>query len=85
VGHSQCADVRIYGTLNELNFDVRVAEDYTKKYRSVVFTGWLSLLLELAPDFAVALIKECESWIYRISALDSGGLKVSRYHAINDE
>ncbi len=81
---------RIYDTLNELSFDVRVAEDYTKTYRNLVFTGWLNLLSqltkkELTPDFATALIKECEYWIYRISALDSGGLKVYRYHAIKED
>jgi hypothetical protein len=39
---------------------------------------------ELTPDFAHALIKECEYWIFRVAALDSGGLKVYRYHAIKE-
>lgn len=78
---------KVYDTLNEMSFDVRIAEDITDKYRSMVFTGWLNLLShltkkELTPELGQALIGECEYWIYRISALDSGGLKVYRYHAI---
>jgi hypothetical protein len=55
----------------------------------MVLTGWLKLLSglskkELTPDFSHALIKECEYWIFRVAALDSGGLKVYRYHAIKE-
>ncbi|MBT7956758.1 MAG: hypothetical protein HN731_16305 [Rhodospirillaceae bacterium] len=39
---------------------------------------------ELTPDFAAALIRECEFWIYRVAALDSGGIKVYRFHAIKE-
>ncbi|MBT3991858.1 MAG: hypothetical protein HOE97_15135 [Rhodospirillaceae bacterium] len=52
-------------------------------------TGWLKMLSslskkELTLDFAAALIRECEFWIYRVAALDSGGIKVYRFHAIKE-
>ncbi|MBT4590268.1 MAG: methyltransferase domain-containing protein [Rhodospirillaceae bacterium] len=80
---------RTYDTIKDAGLDVRIAEDFTKNYRSMVLTGWLKLLSgltkkELNPEFATALIKECEYWLYRVAALDSGGLKVYRYHAIKD-
>ena len=55
----------------------------------MVLTGWLKMLSslsekELTPDFAAALIRECEFWIYRVAALDSGGIKVYRFHAIKE-
>ncbi len=80
---------RTYDTIKDAGLDVRVAEDFTSEYRSMVLNGWIKLLSgltkkELTPDFAAVLIKECEFWIYRISALDSGGLKVYRYHAIKE-
>ncbi|MBT5941445.1 MAG: hypothetical protein HOG95_16055 [Rhodospirillaceae bacterium] len=55
----------------------------------MVLTGWLKMLSslsekELTPDFAAALIRECEFWIYWVVALDSGGIKVYRYHAIKE-
>jgi len=80
---------RTYDTIKDAGLEVRIAEDFTAKYRTLVLTGWLKLLSglskkELTPDFAAALIWECEFWIYRIAALDSGGLKVYRYHAIKE-
>jgi cyclopropane fatty-acyl-phospholipid synthase-like methyltransferase len=80
---------RTYDTIKSAGLDVRIAEDFTASYRSMVLNGWLRLLSglskkELTPEFAAALISECEYWLYRIAALDSGGLKVYRYHAIKD-
>ncbi|MCW8836272.1 MAG: class I SAM-dependent methyltransferase [Rhodospirillales bacterium] len=78
---------QVYNYLSGREFDVRVAEDISAEYRSRVLGGWLRLLGELTkpdltPDFAEALIAECEFWLYRISAIDSGGLRVYRYDAI---
>ena len=80
---------RTYDTIKSAGLDVRIAEDFTASYRSMVLNGWLRLLSglskkELTPEFAAALLSECEYWLYRIAALDSGGLKVYRYHAIKD-
>ena len=80
---------RTYDAIKNAGLEVRIAEDFTAEYRSMVLTGWLKLLSglskkELTPDFAHALIKECEYWIFRVAALDSGGLKVYRYHAIKE-
>ncbi len=80
---------RTYDTIKDAGLDVRIAEDFTATYRNMVLTSWLKLLSglskkDLTPEFAAVLIKECEYWIYRIAALDSGGLKVYRYHALKE-
>ena len=71
-----------FGTLN---MDVRPFDDITHEYRNAVFKGWLNFLntqnrksLSLIAD---EVIRECAFWAKRISAIDSGGLKVYRFHA----
>lgn len=76
-----------HAALSERDFDVRVAEDISEKYRAMVLTGWLQLLETLHPGqvektFAMNMIRECEYWLHRMNALDSGALRIYRYHAI---
>lgn len=78
---------QVHAALAERDFDVRVAEDMTGQYRSMVLAGWLRLLDSLTPgkvdcSFAMNMIRECEYWMARVSALDSGALRVYRYHAM---
>lgn len=74
--------------LGELAFDVRVVEDVTAAYRGRVMNGWLQFLSGtskaelLTDDFVVTVLAEAEFWLHRLAALESGGLKVFRFHAL---
>lgn len=73
-------------TLASLNMEVRPVEDLTADYHRWVTTGFMNYLTGLSKSDLLAsaqeLMHECEYWTARINAIDSGGLKVVRYHAI---
>jgi SAM-dependent methyltransferase len=76
-----------HAAMAEREFDVRIAEDISDKYRSMVLSGWVRLLDSLTPGqvdktFAMHMIRECEYWMSRMSALESGALRVYRFHAM---
>jgi cyclopropane fatty-acyl-phospholipid synthase-like methyltransferase len=70
-----------------LKFDVRVDEDQTAQYRSLVLEAWVNFTQDAAcaayarghPEEMVA---EVTLWTRRIAALDSGALQLRRYYAI---
>lgn len=72
--------------LASLNMEVRPVEDLTADYHRWVTTGFMNYLTGLSKSDLLAsaqeLMHECEYWTARINAIDSGGLKVVRYHAI---
>lgn len=72
--------------LASLNMEIRPVEDLTVDYRRWVTTGFMNYLTGLSKSDLLAtaqeLMHECEYWTMRINAIDSGGLKVVRYHAI---
>jgi SAM-dependent methyltransferase len=73
--------------LQALKMDVRVAEDMTPEFRSLVLEGWARLAgglkpNSLAPDEAQGLTHEVELWSRRIAAFDSGDLRMARLYAI---
>jgi SAM-dependent methyltransferase len=73
--------------LKALKMDVRVAEDMTAEFRSLVLEGWGRLAgglkpHSLAPDEAQGLTHEVELWSRRIAAFDSGDLRMTRLYAI---
>jgi SAM-dependent methyltransferase len=73
--------------LKALKMDVRVAEDMTAEFRTLVVEGWSRLAgalkpKSLAPDEAQGLTHEVELWGRRIAAFDSGDLRVARLYAI---
>jgi cyclopropane fatty-acyl-phospholipid synthase-like methyltransferase len=73
--------------LKALKLDVRVAEDMTPEFRSLVLEGWARLAgglkpNTLAPDEAKGLTHEVELWGRRIAAFDSGDLRMARFYAI---
>ncbi|MBC8268610.1 MAG: class I SAM-dependent methyltransferase [Rhodospirillaceae bacterium] len=82
--HLWTADA-IQSFLQTMNLDVRPYENITAQYRAGVFKGFFnylsgvtkSELLEISGD----LINECEYWAKQLTAIDSGGLKVYRFHA----
>jgi SAM-dependent methyltransferase len=73
--------------LKALKMDVRVAEDMTAEFRSLVLEGWARLTSalkpkSLAPDEAQGLAHEVELWSRRIAAFDTGDLRVARLYAL---
>jgi len=74
------------GMLKSLNLDVRPPDDVTLEFRQCVLQAWLGLLSKLKKAellaIAVDLVGECERWVDLITAIDTGGLKVMKYHCI---
>lgn len=72
--------------LVSLNMEVRPVEDLTKDYRHWVMSGFTNFLARISKpellSMAQDLMRETEYWTTRINAIDSGGLKVVRFHAI---
>jgi SAM-dependent methyltransferase len=73
--------------LEALNLDVRIAEDVTAEFRTLVLEGWAQLAqslagAKLAPEDGKALVHETELWRLRVAALDSGDLRLARLYAI---
>lgn len=74
--------------LRELNFDLRVNEDITERYRKMIMDGWVDFTQAGGERAAHArampgpLVKEVELWTRRVAAFDAGILKVMRYYAI---
>lgn len=76
--------------LKEFDFDVRVVEDMTASYRSMVLKGWAGLTgategATVDPELAKVLLDELERWTRRIAAFDAGDLKLVRFFAIKGQ
>lgn len=73
--------------LNSLGFDIRVVEDVTAHYRTMIIAGWARLLKEVNLKGMVrshlrTVVNEAELWALRYAALQSGALHVYRLHAL---
>jgi cyclopropane fatty-acyl-phospholipid synthase-like methyltransferase len=73
--------------LTSLGFDVRVIEDVTSLYRNMIVAGWARLLKEvdlraMSRKHRVTVVDEAELWMHRISALESGALRVFKVYAL---
>lgn len=73
--------------LKGLKFDLRVDEDITASYRSMVIEAWVNFTNDggstgCAKAMPDDLVAEVGLWTRRIAALDSGALQVRRYYAI---
>lgn len=72
----------------ENNFDLRVNEDITDRYRKMIMDGWLEFTQAGGEKAAHAkalpeeVVKEVQLWTRRVAAMDAGELKVMRYYAI---
>jgi len=75
----------IQSFLKTQNMDVRPCEDITARYRAGIFNGFFKYLSNVTKpeliEISGDLIKECEYWAGQLSAIDSGGLKVFKFHA----
>src|SRR5262249_54080911 len=73
--------------LTSLGFDIRVSEDITGTYRSMIVAGWARMLNEvdlkgMVKQHRLTVIDEAELWMRRIAALECGALKVYRIYAL---
>jgi ubiquinone/menaquinone biosynthesis C-methylase UbiE len=73
--------------LTSLGFDIRVVEDVTLHYRTMIVAGWARLIKEvdlktMARSHLRVVVNEAELWALRIAALESGGVRVYRLHAL---
>lgn len=71
----------------DLNFDLRVNEDITEKYRAMILSGVSAMTRSpeakaVAKAFPEETITEVESWAKRVAAMDAGKLKVYRFYGI---
>lgn len=71
------------------DLDLRVVQDVSADYRKMVMMGFARFLgtltrKELEEDRALgrALLKEAEMWMRRLALIDTGVLRVVRFHAI---
>jgi cyclopropane fatty-acyl-phospholipid synthase-like methyltransferase len=73
--------------MTSLGFDVRVVEDITKTYQSLIVGGWARMIEEIdikhmVKNHKLTIIDEAELWTLQLSALQSGALRVYRVIAL---
>ncbi len=71
----------------QLGLEMRICEDMTKKYRGLVMEGWSRFMdilktQQLEPRLMLAVVQEAELWHSRIKALDSGEVRLYRFHML---
>ena len=76
--------------LANLQLEIRVTEDVTEAFRTLVIQGWSDYIGatprgSVGEDSAPTLIDEVELWTRRVQAIDSGDLKVCRVHAFKKD
>jgi len=76
---------QVAGFLGGHNMEVQIAEDITDYYRMLVIRGWANYIAAQTKATltanAAAIIKECEYWLYKIAALDTGTVRLYRFRA----
>lgn len=70
-----------------LGLELRVAEDMTDKYRVMIMQGWsefMNMLKDkrLLPKMMLEVVEEAELWANRIKAIDSGDVRIFRFHLL---
>jgi SAM-dependent methyltransferase len=73
--------------LNDLKLDVRIREDRSDRQIAAIKQGWAEFMQQAAQDGRLArygqlALQECDLWTRRLNALQSGALRVYRFHAI---
>lgn len=73
--------------MTSLGFDIRVVEDISKAYQSLIVAGWARMLdqinlKQMVKSHKLSIIDEAELWTLRLAALQSGALKVYRIIAL---
>jgi hypothetical protein len=77
----------ITATLEKQRFDVRTVEDVSDRHCSAILRGWATLVESLdgprpEPVLAAALVREAEQWMRRLRLIQSGRIRLVRWHAI---
>ena len=78
---------KMLSVLGSLGFDVRIADDITDKHVHEIVTAWdqvSSALNRQKTDAVTAqlLMDEGDLWLHRVAAMQSGGLRLYRFHAL---
>jgi cyclopropane fatty-acyl-phospholipid synthase-like methyltransferase len=72
--------------LKSLNMEVRPVQNISLDYKKWVMRGFLRFLATIGKsemiEMAEDLLAEVEYWTRRVTAIESGGLQVCRFHAI---
>lgn len=73
--------------LRELRYQIKVFDDLTAQYVSLIQAGWRQLhsylqSAKLPPETATMLIEEGNLWLARSRALESGSLRLIYVHAL---
>lgn len=73
--------------LISLGMDIRICEDETNEYRTILLQGWARFVEglkkpDLQREFINDMMREAEYWLVLIRALESGKLRYVRIHAI---
>jgi hypothetical protein len=81
-----CAD-DITALLANFGWDVRVVEDLSDRHVATILRAWHTLVRPMAqvrPSLTEAklLVSEAERWLHRVRLLQSGQLRLVRWHAI---
>jgi cyclopropane fatty-acyl-phospholipid synthase-like methyltransferase len=80
-------EVAITRTLGRLGFDVRVAEDVSDRQTRHALSGWrttVQVMEDVRPTRRQAMrcVQEAELWMLRLRLLQTGRLRLVRWHAI---
>ncbi|HEY4161783.1 MAG TPA: methyltransferase domain-containing protein [Dongiaceae bacterium] len=81
------SDQQYQAQLSALKFDIRIDEDITASYRSMIIEGWVNFTesggsRSAAKEFPDEMVAEADFWTRRTAAIDSGIIQLRRYHAI---
>lgn len=67
-------------------FEIRISENITADHRKMIIEGWVKYLGKLNKQILMEkcddVLAECAFWARRVKALDSGGIRYQRFHAI---
>ena len=74
-------------SINRFEFELHISEDMTVRYRGMIVHAWALYVQrlrqqKLTPAMGDALLREVEIWVRRVLAMDRGGLRVHRIHAV---
>ena len=74
------------GLLRSLNMEVRPVSEMSFEYKKWVMNGFMRFMSTITKaemkSMAGDLLKEVEYWTRRVTAIESGGVRVCRFHAI---
>jgi cyclopropane fatty-acyl-phospholipid synthase-like methyltransferase len=73
--------------LERLGFEVRVVEDVSRRHARQAMQGWQALVAGFAgkrpsPAYAAAVVAEAELWLRRLRLLQSGRIRMVRWHVV---